>query len=345
MSEELKREMEIGLSLSLDDPRLKKMLKSYRAHSFADTNELLSQVSAFYQENAPDLVLYDRYHLPGRILAKRFGISAVQVTANFAYYNGLACRRNGVFQNPDILFEHSNEQDAFLSTHGISAPGSYWHVEDLNIHFLPREFQCHADWFDERFCFTGALLNRPFRPTWTNRSNGRPIILVSGMSLWSDTKIDYGQYFGMFVDALSELPVHCVLSIGDDEFSRTLPSNCELNRRASHLEILPHAALSICHGGMTSTLEAIYHGVPVLMIPLTEDCDEVAYRAEELGLGTRRSIDAQSTEELGNVVREMLRNVSLQNRVKDMQEVFRRSGGAELGADRIGAHLQAIAWL
>ena len=73
------------------------------------------------------------------------------------------------------------------------------------------------------------------------------------MSLWNDTKIDYSEYFEMFVHALSESPYHCILSIGDDDLAPDLPPNFELNRRASHLEILPHAALSICHGGMGST--------------------------------------------------------------------------------------------
>jgi MGT family glycosyltransferase len=315
------------------------VFKSLRWHFFIDASELVPQVETFYQENVPDLILYDRYYIAGRILAKRLGVPAVQMSAHFAFYNDLAMRTNGVCENPDAIVEWSKDLDSFLSTHGITSQGNYWHVENLNIHFIPKEFQHHSDCFDERFCFVGALLNRRFHPMWTDRSNARPVILISGMSMWNDAKIDYGGYFGMFIDALSELPYQCILSIGDDEFSRELPPNFELNRRASHLEILPYAVLAICHGGMTSTLEALYHGVPVLTIPATVGCAEVAYRAEEIGLGVRLSEDVLSAANLRRTVNEMLQDVSLQERVKHMQTAFRSSGGASLAANRIEDYL------
>jgi MGT family glycosyltransferase len=339
MSEQIREETRIGLGLPFTDPRLKKMLKSWRMHSFADATELLPQVEKFYQENVPDLILYDRYNIAGRVLAKRLDVPTVQVSAHFAFYNDLAMRRNGVCENPDAIVEWSKDLDSFLSTYGITSQGNYWHVENLNIHFIPKEFQHHSDCFDERFCFVGALLNRRFHPMWTDRSNTRPVILISGMSMWNDTKIDYSGYFCMLIDALSGLPYHCILSIGDDKFSPELPPNFELNRRASHLEILPYAALLICHGGMTSTLEAIYHGVPVLMIPASEACDEVAYRAEELGLGVRLANDVLSVENVRKTVSEMLQDISLLNRVTHMRDVFRGSGGADLAANRIEDYL------
>jgi len=315
------------------------MMKSWRLHSFSSATDLLAQVSQFYERNVPDLILYDRYHLPGRILANRLRVPVAQISPHFAYYNGMAFRGNGVCQNPPAMVEASDQVDSFLSTHGITTGGSCWHVESLNIHFIPREFQYHSDWFDEHFCFSGALLNRPFLPVWTDGSNGRPVILISGPSLWNDTKLEFGGYFGLLVEALSGLPCYCILSIGDDAFSGALPSNFELNRRASHLEILPHTALLICHGGMGSTLEAIYNGVPVLMIPMTEFCEEVAYRAEELGLGVRLPRDVSSIADIRNTVSNMLQDASIRHRVKCTQEVFRRSGGEEFAADRVESYV------
>jgi MGT family glycosyltransferase len=300
---------------------------------------LVPQVEQFYKDNAPDVVLYDRENIVGRIMAVRLHIPAVQMSAHFAYYDGFAMRRNGIFENPDLIVEWSDDLDAFLSTYEINSKGSIWHIEELNIHFIPVEFQPHADWFDNRFCFVGALLNRQFRPTWTDKSNGRPVILISGISLFSDARADNSGYFRMLADALAELPYWCILSIGNDEFSYELPSNFELNKCASHLEILPHAALSICHGGMTTTLEAIYYGVPVLMIPPDDACGEVAYRAEELGLGVRLAKDRCSMEDLRETTISMLQDRSLLERVRYMRDVFRRSGGAGLASNRIEDYL------
>jgi len=331
--------MTIDSLLLMDESREREMEKSWQSHFFAEAAAQLLQVDTFYRENAPDLILYDRYHLPGRILAKRLDIPLVQISPHFAHYNNLACRVDGVCQNPEAIVEWSKKVDAFLSTHGISTPGSFWHIENLNIHFIPREFQHNGDWFDERFCFVGSLLDRPFRPMWTDTSNGRPIILISGASLLSGTRLDSSDYFDILIDALSGLPYHCVLSLGDGDLSRTLPPNFELNRHASHLEILPHAALSICHGGMGSVLEAVYNGVPVLMIPLVRGCEEVAYRTQELGIGVGIPKPALSLEGIRSAVSEMLHDLSLRNRVKSMRDIFRRSGGAELAMRRIETYL------
>jgi len=335
MPNRLVDDLKMSLALPMDDPRVADMMKSWQSHCADDSIALVSQVDSFYSENSPDMIVYDRYHIAGRILANRHQVPAVQISSHFAYYNDLPFRINGVCQKPDAAAEWSRNDDSFLSSCGIESSGSYWHVENLNVHLLPKEFQFNADSFDERFCFAGALLDRPFYPVWKDRSGGRPLILISGISLFSDTKVDYSGYFGMLVEALSELPYHCVLSIGDAEFSRILPSNFELNRSASHLEILPHADLSICHGGMTSTLEAIYHGVPPLMIPMAPACEEVAYRAEELGIGVHLSRAALSIENLRDTVSAMLQDCSLQERVKYASGVFRLSGGAELAANRI----------
>jgi MGT family glycosyltransferase len=339
MQKEVKEQMKIGLALPFSDSRFKAMHQSWRSHFFEETMQLLPQMKKFFSKNIPDLVLYDRYSVPGRILAKCFDIPAVQMSAHFADFNNLAARINGICQNPDFVVEWSKDLDSFLSKFGFESQGSAWHIEDLNIHFIPREFQHNSDYFDERFCFTGALLGRPFHPVWTKCVSKKPVVLISGMSLWSNTKIDYSAYFGMFIDALSDSPYHCILSIGDDEFSRDVPQNFEINRRASHLEILPHASLSICHGGMTSTLEAIYNGVPPLIVPMSQACEEIAYRAEELGIGIQLAKNGLSAELIRSAVDEILMNSSLRRRVGEMQGIFRSSGGVELAANRIEARI------
>ena len=332
---ESKQEMIESLTLSNDDPRMSKASRFWGTYRLADTTETLAQIQDFYCANPPDLVLYDRPQLAGRILAKRLCVPAVQTSAHFAYYMNLFARRQGVCENPPIAIELSNMLDEFMSRHGITQPGAIWHTETLNIHFIPRWFQYNTEWFDDRFCFTGPLLDRPFTPSWNNRSGGRPVILISGISMLDDTRLNYATYFGLFVDALADLPYHFILSIAEESFDRPLPANFELNRCASHLEILPHAALAVCHGGMTSTLEALYHGVPVLMFPQSERSDEVAYRTEELGLGVRLPNIKTSAEVARKAVMGMMENDSLRARVENSRKAFRSSGGAALAADRI----------
>lgn len=337
---ESKREMVESVSLSSDDPRVTKVSSLWTAYKLADTTAMLAQIEDFYCDNPPDLVLYDRPQFSGRILAKRMGVPVVQTSAHFAYYMNFVTRRRGVCKNPQIVIEQSNRLDEFMSGHGITQHGALWHTEFLNIHFIPQFFQHNTEWFDDRFCFTGPLLDRPFTPTWHERSGGRPVILISGMSMVNDTRLNYAKYFDLFVDGLADLPYHFILSIAEESFDRPLPANFELNRHASHLEILPRAALAVCHGGMTSTLEALYHGVPVLMFPQSERCDEVAYRTEELGLGVRLPDAEPRAEVVKRTVAGMMENDTLRARVEVSRKAFRSAGGATLAADRIEGFLR-----
>jgi MGT family glycosyltransferase len=143
-------------------------------------------------------------------------------------------------------------------------------------------------------------------------------------------------YFNVFVDALGAFEARVILSIGKEinrSMLKQLPSNFEINQDASHLEILPHAALSICQGGMGSTLEALYHGVPVIALPLTRFHEEVTYRMAELGLGYSLPRLKATPAVIRECVHRVLSDRALLGRVRQMQQLFRAVDGARRAAD------------
>jgi len=339
----LAEEIRNALSSTCGDAGYWKMARSFQVYEFACAEKMLDQVHTFYKKNAPDVILYDPFMIGARILARRLDCAVIRISPHFAQYERFVLRQHGVFRNPEGVLECRRDLDSFLLNHGITTTDNFWHVEKLNIQFIPREFQYCNDYFDERFCFVGALLDRPFKQVWKINGKGRPIVLISDLSGLRDAYINADSYYKLFIESLSDSACHCILSIGDsiDPHSLgTLPENFEINQRASHLEILPHAALSVCHGGMLSTLEALYNGVPVLAIPLTPGTEDVAYRTAELGLGIQLSRSALTTDKVRETVEGMLFDTGLQTRVKETQEVFRRSGGVKMAADRIEASLE-----
>jgi MGT family glycosyltransferase len=308
-------------------------------------DDFLSQTLDFYERNPPDLVLYNRYCIPGRIIANRLGLPAVQLSPHFAYYGRSRFWDRGVASNPQQLIAYGERLDSLLAAHGVKTQDNLWHIERLNVHFVPREFQYRHDLFDDKFVFSGSLLERPFQSEWRRASPSRPLVLISGYSGLPATQVSNLRYFETFVAALADQLCHCVLSIGDRLSPRdfgTLPGNFEINQHASHLEILPHASLFACHGGMGSSLEALYNGVPVLAAPSTPYTEEVAYRIAELGVGKLLPHSDFCIDSVRQSVAQILNDSSLQNRAREIQQTFRRSGGTSVTADRIEQFRQEI---
>lgn len=308
-------------------------------------NDLLTQIDAFYADNVPDVILYNRYSIAGRIVTSRLQRPAIQLSPHFAYPGRYRFWDRGVLTNPAEIIAYAQRLDSLLGDHGIDGIDNLWHLEQLNIHFLPEQFQYSSETFDERFLFAGNRLERLFHPLWRNASDGKPIVLISGYSGLPQTHTPDLEYFRVFIAALANLPCHCILSIGHELPAHSLgplPANFELNRHASHLEILPHAAVFACHAGMGSSLEAIYNGVPVLAIPATPYTHEVAYRIAELGVGTLLPRNELSVEAVRTSVLQMLSDRALVQKTQDMQRIFHRSAGATAAADRVELFLQQV---
>ncbi|WP_307102242.1 nucleotide disphospho-sugar-binding domain-containing protein [Arthrobacter globiformis] len=76
-----------------------------------------------------------------------------------------------------------------------------------------------------------------------------------------------------------------------------LPANVLASRFVPQLEVLARAALFVTHGGMNSVNEAMYAGVPMLVIPQGAEQPLVAGRVAESGAGLSiRAQDALGAE-------------------------------------------------
>lgn len=300
---------------------------------FIQTMTQLAQLESYYRKNPPDLIIYSRMCFSGKILATRLGVPAIQLAPHFAAYKNLLVRVEGSYTNPEPMLAFARLLDIFMSTQGVATEGNLWLAEEMNICFVPKEFQMHGETFDDSFCFVGPCLIRPRRGIWVNKASGKPTVLVSGSQADSDAN-----YFKVVIEALSGSKFHVVLSLGgnlSEESLGAIPDNFEINREAYNIEVMPHAVLTICQAGMGTVMESLYYGVPVLAIPRTPVHAEVGYRVAELGVGACISEGELTSEGVSKCVNEVLNDPSLQNRMKSMQSVFNECGGAVLAADFI----------
>ena len=270
--------------LPINDPKRREELAHIHSRWLLNSASIsVWQLDKFYKGNRPDLVVYELAAYAGRILAKRFHSPTIQYYPDFIQHSGYVCWETSVGHNPQSIVEFSSLLDSFLWAYGFEDPNNFWQTEDLNLCQFPRALQFNSDSIDSRrFCFVGPFLDRPFSPVWKDHSGGKRVILVSSLGGSTDSN-----YFNKIIDALSGSEYHVILSVGEHlpiSELRTLPLNFEINRCASHLEILPHTDLHLYSGGPNGTLESLHFGVRLIAIPSYDRSYIIANRLAELGI-------------------------------------------------------------
>lgn len=342
ITEALRAENQLRAQTPIDDPSRLETSDLEWEHLVRSTDEFLAQVGPFHAEHRPDLIVYNRYSIPARILARRCQRRAVQFSPHFAYPGRTRYWDRGTCVTPAAISSYAQRLDELFHAHDIAAEGNLWHVEPLNIHFLPRDFQYRADLFDDTFLFVGNRAHS--KPNAASRGS-EPVVLVSGYSGLAETQTSNGPYFRMFLEAISGLRCRGILSTGDDASVDSLgpvPSNVTINRHRANAEIISQASLFACHGGMSSCLEALCHGVPVLAVPASPYTQEVAYRVAELGVGSAVPQSSLSVETLRHTLEHMLADRPLHERAQQMQRLFAASGDAELAANAVERILSSL---
>ncbi|KAH9400458.1 hypothetical protein TYRP_002023 [Tyrophagus putrescentiae] len=88
------------------------------------------------------------------------------------------------------------------------------------------------------------------------------------------------------IEILSRSPNRFIFSLGPYAAQlQPLPANMWGDRFVPQTAVLPLVSLVISHGGNNTTLEALYHGSPLLICPLFGDQHDNRQRVTEAGLG------------------------------------------------------------
>ena len=102
------------------------------------------------------------------------------------------------------------------------------------------------------------------------------------------------------VEAISDLPIDAVVTTGGAELGGDLvgTANVEVRGWVAHDELLPGVDLLIGHGGHSTTMKALAHGIPLLIIPINPTADQklmgATMQAAGLGQWLPKSASVQS---------------------------------------------------
>jgi MGT family glycosyltransferase len=314
-----------------------------------EASSVLPQIIEDVRAEEPDCVVYDMMSLAGKILARSLHLPAILLRPSYAtneHFNmGQFMARGGGSGGPGNFFaermQQLNEQLAVLCQKFGVEPFSMREMfsgsEPLVIVFIPREFQPRGETFDERrVVFVGPSLSP--RPDTTDfpleKLTGKTVLFISLGTVFNNQSAFFNTCFAAFRDQ----PWFVVLSRGKNVDSAALdpvPANFLVEPYVPQLEILQRASVFVTHGGMNSTMESLYYGVPMVAIPQMPEQAMTAQRIEELGLGLMLDKNTITPESLRLAVERTMTDPSFRTRVSEMQHHVHNAGGYKKAADAI----------
>ncbi len=169
-----------------------------------------------------------------------------------------------------------------------------------------------------------------------DKLDGRPLVYASFGTLQNRRQ----EQFSAVADACAELDVQLVLSAGGGEIvTEGLKGSPIVVPYAPQLELLPRASVVVTHAGLNTVLEALYFGVPMIAIPVTNDQPAVAARLARYGAGKVVNLNQLAGGHLRQAIAQVLSDGEYRRRAQEMKGAIARAGGVERAADIVEQQL------
>jgi UDP:flavonoid glycosyltransferase YjiC (YdhE family) len=142
------------------------------------------------------------------------------------------------------------------------------------------------------------------------------------------------------LDALAPLPVRVVATTGPtmDPASLRPPPNAEVHAFVPHYDVMPSSSLVIGHGGHSTTMRALLHDLPLLILPADPRIDHpMLGRAVETAGAGRMLPKSVPVPVLRAVVQELLGDPGFRSAAAGVGARLREARGPQRAADLVAA--------
>lgn len=293
-----------------------------------------------------DYIIHDSMFGCGRLLAQMLKLPAISSCTSFA-------QTKGSFDN--MLEQFSSKvpaeivkpiYDKFQSLTAmvkekydveIDSPYEvFCNPAPLTIVYTTREFQPDGEAFDQTYKFVGpSIASRLSQENFdlTAIKGVNPIYISLGTVF--NQAIDF---YKLCFEALGNSEHTIVMAIGNRVQISDLgeiPANFIVKNYVPQTDVLQYTKLFITHGGMNSTHEGLYYGVPLIVIPQSADQPIIAGQVANIGAGIQLQMQSLSSNQLREAVDHVLSHSSFKKAVATIRESFRKSGGYRQAVDEI----------
>jgi UDP:flavonoid glycosyltransferase YjiC (YdhE family) len=143
----------------------------------------------------------------------------------------------------------------------------------------------------------------PPLPDWWPGSDGPLVYLTFGSVTAAEHLPFYPALYREAIAALASLPVRLLVTVGEPRDLAELgplPENVHVERWVAQDDVLPHASVVVGHGGHGTTVGALRHGVPLVVLPLFS-LDQWANAAAIARAGAGTAIGGRAPDRLLHV--------------------------------------------
>jgi len=298
------------------------------------TLALDGMVCSHMRQLRPDCIVYDSMAPWGKAAAMKLNIPFVCSTTTFAFNrHSSKIMKQDMRQLFSMIFAIPRIQKEIrrLQERGYPVKSMLDLIaNDESVHtivYTSPEFQPASETFSDRFTFVGPSI----RPAQSEIEKTADKLVYVSMGTVNN---DLLPFYKTCVQALGKTDYQVIISIGsltDKALLGNLPANVSVHESVDQIAVLQKADAFVSHCGMNSASEAMYFGVPLVMLPQTAEQGGVAGRVRQLGAG----VMLKRSDELLDAVNLVLTDPRYRENARKIALGFRKCKGAKAAAAKI----------
>lgn len=316
------------------------------------TEQALPGLQHDLEQEQPDCIAHDGIAVWGKILGHKYAIPSVSLITTIAFHRKATLRYPQIYAQfllkgllkGSRFFSVRKRYFQLMNQQGIDVPlfeDIVVNQETLNLVFTSSLFHPCSEYFDKSFKFIGpSIFPRDDNNDYLKKlDKSKKTIFISLGTVVNDDKA----FYHMCLNALQDTDYQVILSLGrgfDNSDFRDVPNNTIVKDYVNQLEVLQHVDLFITHAGMNGVNESLYYGVPMILVPDTDEQTIIAVRAKELGAGKWFKKGKLSKELLLRTIDELLSNPNYKKQAAVVQKSLRLAGGYKKGVEEIMTHIK-----